>query len=347
MKVKRISYQGVQSFLSLKGIRHDTCDDDEASYTNKENHDDVHDNIVTAADGKDEPPSDIPKTSSSTIPATIILPATFTPTTATASATTSLDATSASTRSSAISDTSSQSSEPMTPASDDPNPLLQEEEGDATSASTRSSASSDTSSQSSEPTTPASDDPNPTLQEEEGEEEGYKRPRKPYTRRFGPQTTADGKFTVQDVPNHYSLIYGSTLAELQQDAKSFHKLKNALLGQAKCNWNPLARRHLAAGMMQIPYPSFTGVEQLIPCVVASTFAAADIKVITKSLPKNCPSENLLKEIVLDGAVDCLLRLMDELKKAHAVFHWHAIKVTERVSTTWLRFSVGGTKLSDV
>jgi hypothetical protein len=156
MKVKMISYQGVQSFLSLKGIRHDTCDDDEASYTtgatggtNGENHDDDHDDIVTAADGKDEPPSDIPKTSSSTIPATFILPATFTPTTATARATTSLDATSASTRSSASSDTSSQSSEPMTPASDDPNPTLEEEEGDATSASTRSSASSDTSSQSS------------------------------------------------------------------------------------------------------------------------------------------------------------------------------------------------------
>jgi hypothetical protein len=72
-------------------------------------------------------------------------------------------------------------------------------------------------------------------------------------------------------------------------------------------------------MMQIPYASFTGVEQLIPCVVAAIFAAADIKVDTKSLPKNCPSENLLKEIVRDGAVDCLLWLMDELKKAHAVF----------------------------
>jgi hypothetical protein len=84
------------------------------------------------------------------------------------------------------------------------------------------------------------------------------------------------------------------LAELQQDAKSFHKLKNALLGQTKCNWNPLARWHLAAGMMQIPYASFTGVEQLIPCVVASIFAAADIKVDTKSLAKNCPSRDCLR-----------------------------------------------------
>jgi hypothetical protein len=126
------------------------------------------------------------------------------------------------------------------------------------------------------------------------EQEGYKRPRKPYTRGFGPQTTADGKHTVQDIPNHYSLIYGSTLAEVQQDAKSYHKLKNALLGQAKCNWNPLACWHLEAGMMQIPYASFTGVEQLIMCVTAAIFAVADIKVDTESLPKKCPSENLLK-----------------------------------------------------
>jgi hypothetical protein len=76
---------------------------------------------------------------------------------------------------------------------------------------------------------------------------------------------------------------------------------------------------LPAGMMQIPYASFTGVEQLIPCVIAAIFAAADIKVDTESLPKNCPSENLLEEIVRDGAVDCLLWLVDELKKAHAVF----------------------------
>jgi hypothetical protein len=193
MKVKRISYQGVQSFLLLEGIHHDTCDGDEANYTtgamgtNEENHDDDHDDMVNTANGKDEPPGDIPETSSTTIPATIILPAPLPPTTATASATTSLDATSA-------------------------------------------SSSSDTSSQSGEPS--ASSDPNPTLQEQEG----YKRPRKPYTKRFDPQTTADGKYTVQDVPNHYSLIiYGSTLAELQQDAKSFHELKNALLGQAKCN----------------------------------------------------------------------------------------------------------------
>jgi hypothetical protein len=230
---------------------------------------------MTAADGKDEAPSDIPKTSSSTIPATIILPASFLPTTATASATISLDATSASTKSSGNSNISSQSSEPP----------------------------------------PASDYPNPTFQEQGG----YKQPQKPYTTRFDPQTTADGKYTVQDVPNHYSLIYGSTLAELQQDAKSYHKLKNALLGQAKCNWNPLAHWHLAARMMQSLYASFTRVEQLIPCVVAGIFAAAGIKVDTKSLPQNCPSRNLLKEIFRDGAVDCLLCLMDELKKAHAVF----------------------------
>jgi hypothetical protein len=153
------------------------------------------------------------------------------------------------------------------------------------------------------------------------EQEGYKRPRNPYTRGFGPQTTTvDGKHTVQDVPNHNSLIYGSTLAELQQDAKSFRKkLKNALLGQTKCIWNSLARWHLAAGMMQIPFASFTGVEELIPCVIAAIFAAAGMKADPKCLPKNCPSENLLKEIVRNGAVDCLLWLMDELEKAHPVF----------------------------
>jgi hypothetical protein len=70
MKVERISYQGVLSFLSLEGINHDTCDDDKANYTgatgtkNEENHHGYHDNMVTAANGKYEPHRDIPKTTS-------------------------------------------------------------------------------------------------------------------------------------------------------------------------------------------------------------------------------------------------------------------------------------------
>jgi hypothetical protein len=88
MKVRRIWYQGVQSFLSLKGIYHDTCDNDEANYTeatdtNKENHDSHCKEIMTAASGKDEPSGDIPKMSYSTIPATISLPETFPTTMAT------------------------------------------------------------------------------------------------------------------------------------------------------------------------------------------------------------------------------------------------------------------------
>jgi hypothetical protein len=64
-------------------------------------------------------------------------------------------------------------------------------------------------------------------------------------------------------------VYGSTLKQLQQDANSYGKLKNASLAHNKCTWNPLARRHLAAGMMQIPYALFTALKQLIPCVVAA------------------------------------------------------------------------------
>lgn len=151
------------------------------------------------------------------------------------------------------------------------------------------------------------------------------------------------------MPNHYSLIHSSTLVEFQQDAKSHHKLKNALLGQQeeKCNWNPLARRHLAARMMHITYASFTGVKQLIPCVIAVILAAADIKVDPKSLPKHCPSEHLLQEIVPNGAVDYLIYLMDELKKAHDVFLACNKGNQKGVNHFWPRYSVGGTNLNDL
>jgi hypothetical protein len=147
--------------------------------------------MVTAANGEDEPRGDIPETSSLQL---------VDDTTSTIPAAIILPATII---------------PPPTTATASATTSL-----DASSASTISSGSRHTSSQS------ASDDPNPTLQEQEG----YKRPRKPYTRGVGPQTTVHGKHTVQDVPNHYSLIYGSALAELQQDAKSYHKLKQNATG---------------------------------------------------------------------------------------------------------------------
>ena len=330
--MKRDSHQGVIAFLSEEGIDDGTSD--EADTEEEATADALatsEQNTNHEGNDKNEPRGDeSPKTASTLVgaatcpvtPATVILPVTVSPLQPTVTtATTPATAT--------------------TSSSPSPSGCSGSSSGNSSGSS---SGSSDTTSQSSEPTMPAaasasiddspanSDDTCPPPPQEQ---EAHKRSRKPCTRGFGPQTTVDGKHTVLDVPNHYSLIYGSKLAELQQDAKSYHKLKSALLGQEKCNWNPLARRHLAAGMMQIPHASFTGVEQLIPCVVAAIFAAADIKVNPENLSKSCPSENLLQEIVRDGAVDCLLWLMDELKKAHAV-----------VLTAWLRYSVGGTKLSD-
>jgi hypothetical protein len=72
---------------------------------------------------------------------------------------------------------------------------------------------------------------------------------------------------------------------------------------------------------------------------AAIFAAAPIKMDTKSLP-NCPSENLLKEIVCNGAVDCLLWPIDGLKKAHAVFlacdkgNWKGVNHLAKVLSWW-------------
>jgi hypothetical protein len=66
---KRILYQGDLSFLSVEGINHDTCDDNKVTYTGatrtkEENHHEDHDDMLTAANSKDEPCHDIPETSS-------------------------------------------------------------------------------------------------------------------------------------------------------------------------------------------------------------------------------------------------------------------------------------------
>jgi hypothetical protein len=93
MKVKRLSYRRVISFLSEEGIYDDDKSDKATTYTKattKENHLDDHDDMVTVAYDEDEPRAgDNPKasffqlvdniTTCPMIPVNVILPATISP----------------------------------------------------------------------------------------------------------------------------------------------------------------------------------------------------------------------------------------------------------------------------
>ena len=67
-------------------------------------------------------------------------------------------------------------------------------------------------------------------------------------------------------------------------------------------------------MIQNPSISFYSFEQIIPLVVASLFADANVDLDAKKLGMSCPSANALKDILKDGAVDVIAYIRDLIRK---------------------------------
>ena len=209
MAVKRQSYKGVIDFLSEQGIHDETSDKantkgeatTDVLATSEENHN--HDNNHEDKPCDDETPETaltlVGTATCPMTPATIILPATISPppttTTATTRATTMTGSSGTSlSNTSGSSDTTRQSSETRTQAaasdsiddsptnSGDTCPTLQQEEQEASQQQQQQQQQQ------------------ASQQRQQQEQEAYKRPRKPYTRGFGPQTTVDGNIQFKMSP---------------------------------------------------------------------------------------------------------------------------------------------------
>ena len=152
--------------------------------------------------------------------------------------------------------------------------------------------------------------------ESEGEPPAKKKQK--YERSFSSIELANAH-VVEGVPQNYEVHQKNRIAVLEKKASEFDRLMQVTTGHERFSWNDLGRRHLCAGLMEVPYASLYGMEQLLPCVMMGMFAAADIDVDPERVARNCPSHPTLRSIVLNGAADCLIWVKAPIAKAKAVF----------------------------
>jgi hypothetical protein len=145
-----------------------------------------------------------------------------------------------------------------------------------------------------------------------------------YIRYFKDIVVSGGKYIVKGVPNNCTVIETHLLEGWKAKAAKYDSIVDVVAGRKKFSWNDHGKRHLAAGLMEIPYASFYGVSQFIPSLYAGLFAASNIPlgdggIEPEAIARNSPSEQALQRIVMDGAADCLLWMQSRLSKAEAVF----------------------------
>jgi hypothetical protein len=81
----------------------------------------------------------------------------------------------------------------------------------------------------------------------------------------------------------------------------------------------IGRQYYAAALFQAPYLSLYSAEQIFPLVVAGFLADAGIAFYSEAVAASCPAVKTLYDMFVDGGVDSLLWLEDQLKDAAAVF----------------------------
>ena len=84
-------------------------------------------------------------------------------------------------------------------------------------------------------------------------------------------------------------------------------------------------------------------EQAMTCIVAGFLNDAGIDFDPAALASACPSERTLREIVIDGSVDTILWLEEQLLEASAIPFFLVMKATERELAISPRWLAGGAK----
>jgi hypothetical protein len=132
-----------------------------------------------------------------------------------------------------------------------------------------------------------------------------------------------------DVPKSHEFISCSRRSRLEKDQRLAAMLKAKVRLSISRNGetrrpkqyrsSPVGRRYYAAALFQAPYLSLYAAEQIFPLVVTGFLADAGIIFHSEAIAASCPAVKTLDNMFVDGSVDSLLWLQDQLKDALAVF----------------------------
>jgi hypothetical protein len=127
-----------------------------------------------------------------------------------------------------------------------------------------------------------------------------------------------GKSYVDGFPNSHFAITWHEYAKLKKEREQLKQLQSSFTG-ARFLGTDLSRRLLATALLSVPVLSLIGAETFIPLVLSSFCAAAGQDIDIASLISASPVANTIRNVLVDYAIDCLIELSEEIKKAPSVF----------------------------
>jgi hypothetical protein len=160
-----------------------------------------------------------------------------------------------------------------------------------------------------------SDTPLPSASEQELEDDAASK-----SGRYFTSEVQVGKTYVEGFPNSAHIaITRHEYAKLKKEREQLKQLQSSFTSaRSRFLGTGLSRRLLATALLSVPGLSLIGAETFISLILLSFCAAAGQDIDIESLISASPVANTLKNVLVDYAIDCLIELSEEIKKAPSV-----------------------------
>jgi hypothetical protein len=122
-----------------------------------------------------------------------------------------------------------------------------------------------------------------------------------------------------NVPISHDVISRSYNSRLKKSAWLANKIKKKCIKVKQYHSSQLGRCYYNSASYQTPCFSMYAVEQISPLVIAGFLADAGIAFDAKAIASSCPSARTLNLLIVDGSIDSILWLEDQLQDAAAIF----------------------------
>jgi hypothetical protein len=133
------------------------------------------------------------------------------------------------------------------------------------------------------------------------------------------ETPCGKGYVAKDIPAFAKVVAKTVLAKIRVKAATHDQLMKVLTKKKRFNWSERSRVIMAVGIAQIPYTSWYGLEQALPCFIYALLIEAGFDVTPEQVAAAMPSKQTVGEIVAVGAGASLRLAREEIRVALAVF----------------------------
>lgn len=124
---------------------------------------------------------------------------------------------------------------------------------------------------------------------------------------------------VKGVPKTHKVVLKASYERIKRKATMFTKLQDHLNKRKQYTGTHLGRRILGAAIASAPQASHHALVTLAPSILASVLSDAGLPFNVENVANISPSATTLKNIVVDSAVDRVLKIREELNTQASIY----------------------------